>query len=501
MANLLRTGDVSSGGLILAGFIAATSCAAALYVFGISIYRLFFHPIARFPGPRLAALSDLWMHWTTMTGRQHMIILDLHRKYGDVVRVGPNELSFSCVQSFRDIYGHAKSPEKRFLKTEMYDNGEPPRVSTARDPALHAQQRKTLSNAFSAKALRDQESVIQKYIDLFVDKLDQWGDSGRKAINITPAVNWLMFDIIGDLSFGESFDSVADGKEPFWISMFMGALYFPLIKRIGKQFPLLKLVFPIVIPGLREHAKNLETHRQLARKKAQRRIEMGDMGRIDFFSHILKRGAWDDDTIASHTQLLVISGSEPIATALAATMYYLLKNPECLAKLQHEIRSTFTSDQEITGETTSRLEYLNGVIEEGIRLFPPSVVVLARYSPGATIGGHYVPPGVSVFNNGYTMSRDPRYWEKPEAFRPERWIGDSRDERRASQPFSTGPRGCLGINLVYLDVRLTMAKLVLHYDWELESKDLVWERDVVLQGVWKKPAQWIKFHRVTTSVS
>lgn len=408
----------------------------------------------------------------------------------------------------------------------MYENGEPARVSTARDPELHAQQRKTLSNAFSAKALRGQESVLHQYIDLFIEQLGKWGREGKEGINLTRAYNWLMFDIIGkflpayvfisaillalinnvcigDLSFGESFNSVAEGKEPFWISMFLGALYYPIVKRIGKQFPAIKPLFPLLFPGLPQLERNLVTHRELARKKALRRIDMGDMGREDFFSHIIKRGSWDEDTIASHTQLLMISGSEPVSTALAATTYYLLKNPECLAKLQHEIRSNFASDNEITGETTSRLDYLNGVIEEGLRLFPPSVVVLSRYSPGANIGGYYVPAGVSVFNNGYSMSRDPRYWEEPHSFRPDRWIVEGRDKRKASQPFSLGPRACLGVNLVYLDMRIAMAKLTFHYDWELDPKSerLVWERDVVLQGVWKKPDLLVRFHRVSTPVS
>lgn len=286
-----------------------------------------------------------------------------------------------------------------------------------------------------------------------------------------------------------------------WITMFLGALYYPILWRIGRQFPLLRPFFPLFIPGFQEYARNRESHRQLARKKALRRMEMGDMGRSDFFSHILARGAWDVDTIASHTQLLVISGSEPIATALAATTYYLLKNPETLQTLQREVRGAFASDRKITGDATSRLEYLNAVIEEGLRLFPPSVVPLSRYSPGATIGGHYVPPGVSVFNNGYPMSRDARYWDSPHLFRPERWVGAGSELKRASQPFSTGPRVCLGVNLVYLDVRIALAKVIFNYDLELESKDLDWERDVVLQGVWKKPAQLVRFHKVPTQVS
>lgn len=224
------------------------------------------------------------------------------------------------------------------------------------------------------------------------------------------------------------------------------------------------------------------------------------MSRKDFFGRILTRGAWDVDTIASHTQILVISGSDPIATALAATTHYLLKSRGTLSKLQHEIRSTFSSGREITGHATSRLEFLNAVIEESLRLFPPSVVPLARYSPGATIGGHYVLAGVSVFNTSCPMSRDSRYWDSPHLFRPERWIGASGEQKKASQPFSIGPRVCLGVNLVYLDGRITLAKVIFAYDLEPESQDMDWKRDVTLKGVWKKPAQIVKFHRVSSRV-
>lgn len=154
-----------------------------------------------------------------------------------------------------------------------------------------------------------------------------------------------------------------------------------------------------------------------------------------------------------------------------------------LSVKHHEIRIAFSSEREITGDATSRLEFLNVVIEEGLRLFPPSVVPLARYSPSARIGGHYVPAGVSVFNTGYPVSRDSRYWDSPQLFKPERWIGASAEQKKASQPSSPGPRVCLGVNLVYLDIRITMAKLIFAYDLELDSQDMDWERDVTLKGV------------------
>jgi cytochrome P450 len=131
-----------------------------------------------------------------LSGRCAHIMLDIHRKYGDIVRVAPNELSFSSSQSFQDIYGHASKGRGRFLKTEFYDSG-PPRISSARDPEVHARQRKALSHAFSAKALRDQEVVVHEYVDLFLKQLSKLGEAGRKAIDASEAYNWLTFDIIG----------------------------------------------------------------------------------------------------------------------------------------------------------------------------------------------------------------------------------------------------------------------------------------------------------------
>lgn len=100
-------------------------------------------------------------------------------------------------QSYREIYGHVKHGEKRFLKNKWYQQDEP-RISRVRDPVLHGQQRKALANAFSARALRDQETVVHQYVDLLLEQLNNLGAGGTKAINATDAYNWLTFDIIGE---------------------------------------------------------------------------------------------------------------------------------------------------------------------------------------------------------------------------------------------------------------------------------------------------------------
>lgn len=113
------------------------------------------------------------------------------------MRTGPNRLSFATPQAYRDIYGHVKHGEKRFLKNEWYELDEP-RIVRVRDPVVHAQQRRALSHAFSARALRDQEAVIQKYVDQLMDQIANLGSNGKEPVNMTRAWNWLTFDIIGE---------------------------------------------------------------------------------------------------------------------------------------------------------------------------------------------------------------------------------------------------------------------------------------------------------------
>lgn len=116
-----------------------------------------------------------------------------------MVRIGPNELSFSSVESYKDIYGHNTKGKKPFLKSIWYanDNSGPPAIVSTRDPVDHRRQRQSLSHAFSAKSLRDQEEVVHKYVGLFIEQIGKLGGPDTEGINIPEAFNWLTFDISG----------------------------------------------------------------------------------------------------------------------------------------------------------------------------------------------------------------------------------------------------------------------------------------------------------------
>lgn len=155
------------------------------------------------------------------------------------------------------------------------------------------------------------------------------------------------------------------------------------------------------------------------------------------------------EEIYAAAQVLIVAGSETTATALTTATYYLCENPETLAKLTAEIRDTFGKEDDITIQSTAKLSYLNAVIEEALRLGPPGPGTFPRVVPegGRVVCGQFVPGGYSVGVHHLSVSRSPANFCEHDGFHPGRWLGDERfdsDKKTAAQPFSFGPRNCIG---------------------------------------------------------
>ncbi|OLN96965.1 Isotrichodermin C-15 hydroxylase 18 [Colletotrichum chlorophyti] len=419
-------------------------------------------------------------------------MIELHRKYGDVVRIGPNSISFNTPEAYMDIYGRPSQGKKAFLKFAQYER--PGDISTTRDPELHAVQKKALSKGFSPSALRDQEVVLQQYLHLLVQMLCDLGENGKVAVNVGEVLNWFTLDIIGDLAFGESFESLAKASSHSQ-ALITDALRYSGVEYLRRQRPYLgPLIARLLFPRSLE-----EKHREyqdIAGTKADKRIKRLDLDRQDFFSHLIKDRRITKKELMATAWTLIMAGSETTATALTATIFYLLHNASSLQRLAHEVRTSFESSEEITGNSVAGLEYLNSVIEEGLRLFPPLAIGLPRESPGATVDGRYIPKGVCVSVENFSLSYDPRYWKDPESFRPERWLGKGfeNDYKLAHHPFSEGTRSCIGKNLAYLEMRVLLTSLIYHFDWELVSDIEDWNQACKCYALWTMPDLLVKFN-------
>jgi cytochrome P450 len=152
-----------------------------------------------------------------------------------------------------------------------------------------------------------------------------------------------------------------------------------------------------------------------------------------------------------HENLLIfqsLAGSETTANSLSGLTARLLRDRRAYKKLVEEIRSEFETQEDITHERITKLPYLNACINEGLRVHPPITPGLLRTVPpgGDYICGRFVPGGITVSVSSWAASHNPTNFRDPDEFIPERWLDDSysSDNKKATQPFSLGPRVCLG---------------------------------------------------------
>ena len=181
-----------------------------------------------------------------------------------------------------------------------------------------------------------------------------------------------------------------------------------------------------------------------------------------------------------------MTGSDAISTGMAGCFFYLSRNPEAYKKVCVEVRHAFSSTDEIrTGQKLSSCVYLRACIDESLRMSPPVGGALWREvcNGGLNINGHFIPQGYDVGVGIYAIQHNPIYYPNPYTFTPERWIEggsythDSIDlARSAFSAFSIGPVGCVGKNLAYLELMVTMARVL----WTLDIKDMT--DDGTLEG-------------------
>jgi cytochrome P450 len=458
------------------------------------IYALYFHPLSKYPGPKLAAVSDLWYARTWTGGNWPHVMESLHRRHGPIVRIAPNEISFSTPQSFKDIYGPATKSKKLFRKSELFYDIEIPNIAYERDPEKHVAKHRMFASQFSARALRDQEYLIHQHVDFFIQQIVKWSEKaaaeGKGGINVTETMEWLTFDIMGELTFGESFDAVRNGQTNYWVSILLAAIYGSSVFGLKNRLPILKYILPFLIP--KAAVEKYAMHHALTLEKIKRRIEIGDThGREDFFAGVIRSGKLSDEQMASEANVMLTAGAETSATTLTAVMYFLAMNPACLAKLRGELKEAFGSYAQITGDGTARLAYLNAVVEETMRIFPPSPVGPPRVSPGEVVDGTYVPEGIYVSTDIMSLHRDPENAPAPHTWQPERWL--DKKIKPYTVPFSIGPRACIGINLAYLEMRITLAKIVYSLDWQLVDEKTYWPDLCELTQLWKKAPLLVEF--------
>ncbi|UPX09963.1 uncharacterized protein EKO05_0000639 [Ascochyta rabiei] len=477
-----------------------------LYAISTIVYNLLFHPLRHIPGPWLAGSTPIPYGLQMRSGKIVTWIQQLHAQYGDVVRVTPTEVSFiSGETAWPEIYGF-RTGEYKDTGAYLKDNAWFPKPINGvwsiinSNEADHARLRRNLSHAFSDKALRSQESLITSYVDLLIHKLSEHAENCA-PVDIMRWYNYTTFDIIADLSFGEPLYCLRDSEYHMWVNMVFSSL---------KGIPTIAIRNKYLVFRWLDKLRGLFTDTQVAVRARKQFFDMAsarvstrlekETSRPDFFTFILQnqshanralsRGEMDTNAV-----VFLVAGSETTATTLSGTTYLLLKNRTAYNRLTTELRTAFPTASSITLDAVNTLPYLLAVLQEGLRYYPPVPTGFPRTVPGAgqVISGHFIPGGTSVYVSQHAANHSARNFADADAFVPERWLAGERgdkyeeDRREVVQPFSLGPRNCLGKNLAYAEMRLILAKLLYTFDLELVQPEREWMEEQRVFALWEKP--------------
>lgn len=175
-----------------------------------------------------------------------------------------------------------------------------------------------------------------------------------------------------------------------------------------------------------------------------------------------------DRQLRDEVMTLFLAGHETTANALAWTWFLLGQNPVVENRLLEELASV-VGDRYPDVDDVPKLTFTEAVLKESMRLFPPVYAFSRRVLTDAAIGGFHVPSGSAVIMSQWVTHRDPRWWDEPDEFRPERWLTETVKERSAYAyfPFGAGPRGCIGNTFAMLEAILVVATIVPRFRIEL----------------------------------
>ncbi|KAI0204329.1 cytochrome P450 monooxygenase [Astrocystis sublimbata] len=441
-------------GIFLAGLFAS-----------LLFYRAFLHPLNIFPGPWLAQISSFYMTGRIQRMRMYKTLQEMHEKYGYFVRIGTQELSISHPSAMQEVFG----ADSVCQKSPWYD------ISRPQDSLLlrrtfegHAELRSVWSQAFSVKAVKGYELRMKTYRDKLIAQIDS---HHGQPVDVNHWLGLYSWDVLSDLSFGHAF-GMLDTKEHHWAMNVLDKG----MSIVGFHLPMWVIRILMALPGGNKDTKFMLKYceeEMLRRWEADPKVP--DVMSALFMPYKKNQKPFDNralNLLAGESHLLINAGSDTTRVTMACTLFTLAQQPDLANRLREALApyvDPFSTDL-LMDDQIMDVDLLNGVVQEALRMYPPSPSHPTRVTPpeGTTIGGQFVPGGTQLIVPQYVIGRDERVFAQADEFIPERWY--SRPElikiKNATAPFSLGPMNCVGKQLAMANVRVTLAMLVMRYDFK-----------------------------------
>ncbi|EXK33568.1 cytochrome P450 oxidoreductase [Fusarium oxysporum f. sp. lycopersici 4287] len=472
------------------------------------------HPLSKIPGPKLAAATYLpeFYYDVILVGRYTHAIKQMHEKYGPIVRINPNELHCADMSFSDEIYAvGGRKRDKPFHQVNGSAAGTGNAFGTP-DHDLHRARRAPVAKFFSRAMIARLEQEVHDLAQTLCNKLlaENKDEKERKPFEIAHAYSCFTSDAISSYCFGEAFGLLSRNQwQPNYREATLAVLkpvfffrFFPILVssvKLGKYLvdylpadtALLIRTLQIDIPSRVQKTKN--------------DLDSGIVyDRPTIFADLLQSELDDSekkqDRLVEEAVTIVNAGTETTSWALAVITYFLLSQPEILAKLQDELKQVVDDPCHLPSWTTlEHLPYLGAVINEGLRLsygvssrtarVPTTEDLVYRGEFNKKPMSLVLPRGYAIGMSAAIAHHDESVFPDSYAFVPERWIdGDNKirkDLERSMIAFSKGSRGCLGKNLALCELYLSLAALVLRVMpymrlYETTERDIRYDHDMFI---------------------
>ncbi|KAI9778818.1 MAG: hypothetical protein M1839_007908 [Geoglossum umbratile] len=469
--------------LLPKSYLSAAAALSLLYILSGAIYRLYFSPVAKFPGPKLAALT-FWYEFyydVVKRGRYTWEIGRMHQKYGPIVRINPYELHIDDPDYYDEIYsGPTKKRDKWEWSAKMLGN--PLSVLGTVSHDHHRLRRSALNPYFSKRSVARLEPLIQSLIDSLCARFREARKLGE-PVNLGDAFSALTVDIITEYAFSKSYACLSKPEYASeWAALLISVSQAThLNKQFGWLLPvmkampewLVKLTNPLMLSMI-YFQKDLDT--QIRAILDGENDEYKTSTHPTIFHELLNSDLGPEEKtlqrLSEEGQTVIGAGTITTAHFLKTITFHLLSNPDILHKMKTELASVIPNPgSSVPLRQLEKLPYLSAVVSEGFRVSYGVTSRLPRVSPDSALvfNEWEIPPGTPVSMTSIFMHDNPRLFPNPREFNPERWLKGNSEGRLEKYlvNFSKGTRGCVGINLAHAEIYLTLASVFTQFDLEL----------------------------------
>ncbi|KAK4184516.1 cytochrome P450-like protein [Podospora australis] len=465
------------------------------YLVSLVIYRIYFTRISHIPGPKLASVTYLYHAWYDLwphQGRFTFHLEELHKRYGPIIRIGPDEVHIKDVNYVNEIYpsDHRRKRNKSALFFWMVGTDEfgDHSAGATLDHETHRAKRNSMAPYFSARMVRDLEPRILGKVTLLRDKFLAFSNSNQ-LVELRNAMSGLTLDVISEYSFGSSFGALNsnDFGRPLNNMLLQGVKVHPFA-RIFRPLAIFIFRLPRWLMPASEILDNSIKYDTLISSMTQSAFtdamasceneKASEAAHRTIVHSMLAAESLgpEDKTFArlkADAMVLIGAGTETTARTLATALYHILATPRVYDKVLAEVRTIMPSADSPIPPVTKicQLKYLTAVLEESLRIAHGVAGRLSRIAPDEDLfyDGLKLPKGVTFSQSMYYIHSDPSVYPFPDEFHPERFLeGEEAVSKKWDvalakehlQPFGKGTRNCLGINLAWSELYLTVGALI-----------------------------------------